>query len=408
MAEVDEAADRLRRIELLADSDLSELDAPELLTELLDRIRGLLDVDTAVVLLADRTGTELTAAAAAGLEEEVRQGVRVPLGQGFAGRVAADRQPLVLQRIDSHTVVNPLLWEKGLHSLLGVPLVCAGDLVGVLHVGTLRPREFDDTDLHMLQLAADRLAAAIRVRQSSADRAAAAALQRGLLPGRLPSLPGVDLAARYVPDPDDGVGGDWYDVFTLDSGHLCLVMGDVVGHGLRAAMVMGRLRSALRAYALEVADPAEVLTRLDRTIQHFEEEITATLVYVVVDPALDRFRVSVAGHPLPVLYSGGGAALLDVPVDLPVGVVPDVTRRTSTVHLTPDAVLCLYTDGLVEGRDLPVAAGQEVLRRALTPAAAPMVCARLMSALIGGRGAEDDVALLVLCRTPLKVDDHPD
>lgn len=399
MTEADGDGDRLRRIELLADADLAELDVPALLTEMLDRVRDLLGVDTAVVLLTNRSGTELEATAAAGLEEEVRQGVRVPVNRGFAGRVAAERRPVVLDRVDPHTVVNPLLWEKGLRSLLGVPLICTGELVGVLHVGTLRQRVFDDTDIHMLQLAADRLATAIRLRQSTADRAAAAALQRSLLPTTLPALPGLDLAARYVPDPHDGVGGDWYDVFTLDSGHLCLVMGDVVGHGLNAAVVMGRLRSALRAYALETNDPAEVVTRLDRKIQHFEGEITATLVYVVVEPALDRFHVSVAGHPVPVLSVGGRAALLDVPVDLPVGVVPDAHRRTSTVCLARDAVLCLYTDGLVERRAWPVAAGQAALRDAIVSEPAPMVCAHVMSALIGDRGIEDDVAVLVLCRT---------
>ncbi|HEY3502099.1 MAG TPA: GAF domain-containing SpoIIE family protein phosphatase [Actinocatenispora sp.] len=400
MAESGGDGDRLRRIELLADADLAELDVPTLLTEMLDRVRDLLDVDTAVVLLMNRAGTELEATAAAGLEEEVRQGVRVPVNRGFAGRVAAERRPVVLDRVDPHTVINPLLWEKGLRSLLGVPLICTGELVGVLHVGSLRQRVFDDTDIHMLQLAADRLAAAIRLRQSTADRAAAAALQRSLLPATLPALPGLDLAARYVPDPHDGVGGDWYDVFTLDSGHLCLVMGDVVGHGLNAAVVMGRLRSALRAYALETDDPAEVVTRLDRKIQHFEGEITATLVYVVVDPTLDRFQISVAGHPVPVLSVGGRAALLDVPVDLPVGVIPDAVRRTSTVCLTEDAVLCLYTDGLVERRDQTVAAGQAALRDAIVSEPARMVCAHVMAALIGhGGGVEDDVAVLVLCRT---------
>ena len=97
------------------------------------------------------------------------------------------------------------------------------------------------------------------------------------------------------------VGGDWYDVFTLPSGELGIVMGDVAGSGLPAAVIMGRMRSALRAYALETPDPAEVLDRLDRKMQHFEPGALATVLYAVIDPALDRMHVCLAGHFAPVV-----------------------------------------------------------------------------------------------------------
>ena len=142
-------AERLRRLQLVTDAALSHLDLEELLAELLTRIRDTLDADTAAFLLLDEPRNELVARAAIGIEEEVEQGVRIPVGGGFAGRVAAERRPIVLDDVDHADILNPLLREKGIKSLLGVPLVFADRLQGVLHVGTLSPREFthDDVDL---------------------------------------------------------------------------------------------------------------------------------------------------------------------------------------------------------------------------------------------------------------------
>src|ERR1700724_3172897 len=112
------------------------------------------------------------------------------------------------------------------------------------------------------------------------------------------------MAGRYVPG-SGVVGGDWYDAFTLPSGELCVVMGDVAGSGLPAAVIMGRMRSALRAYALETSDPAEVLGRLDRKMQHFEPDALATVLYAVIDPALGRMRICPAGHFPPLIALPG-------------------------------------------------------------------------------------------------------
>ncbi|MGA8115002.1 MAG: GAF domain-containing SpoIIE family protein phosphatase [Actinocatenispora sp.] len=391
--------DMLHRIDLITDAALAELDVPDLLEELLVRVRELLAADTAAVLLLDPATRELVATAAKGLEEEVRQGVRIPLERGFAGRVAAERRPIQIEHVDSDTVINPILWRTGIRSMLGVPLVCNGDLIGVMHVGTLVPRRFSDEDVRLLQLVADRAALATQVRRSNLDRAAALALQRSLLPGRLPTLPGLELAARYVPSDHGGVSGDWYDVFLLDGDRLCLVMGDVVGHGLPAAIVMGRLRSALRAYALETDDPAEVITRLDRKIQHFEPGITATALYLVVDPGLHQFRISVAGHPPPVLATPGKpTTVLDIPADLPLGVLLESPRHSSTVPLDPDSLLCLYTDGLIERRHQSLRDGIDGLCAAVAVAPPAEVCAKVMAALVSTRDPDDDVALLALRR----------
>lgn len=392
--------DRLRRLEAVTDAGLAQLDLDELLDELLERVRELLAVDTAAVLLLDLAAQYLVATAARGIEEEVRQGVRIPLGKGFAGRIAAEKRAVFLDRVDHTTVLNPILRDKGINSLLGVPLLVGGAVLGVLHVGSLTPRLFSADDISLLQLVADRIALAVHARTSQAERAAAGVLQRSLLPTALPDVAGFEFAARYVPGGQGQVGGDWYDVFTLPSGALCVVVGDVVGRGLSAAVEMGRLRHALRAYSLDTVDPAELLHRVDRQVRQFEPQVMATVLCAVVAPSGEWMRVSTAGHPPPVISAGAdlSAALLDLPADLPIGVDPDRRRHTSTVALPLGAAVCLYTDGLVERRGQPLTAGLDRLTAAMFAGPAESVCAAVMQALVGAEPPSDDIALLVLRR----------
>jgi anti-sigma regulatory factor (Ser/Thr protein kinase)/putative methionine-R-sulfoxide reductase with GAF domain len=393
------ATEQLRRIESVTDAALAHLDVEDLLVELLDRVRELLQVDTAAVLLLDPSSQELVATAARGLEEQSRRGLRIPLGKGFAGRVAAERQPVVIEQVDHTNVFNPVLREKGVRSLLGVPLITGGTVIGVMHVGTLTTRRFTEEDVKLLQLVADRVALATRTRLSEVERAAAAALQRSLLPARLPVVPGLELAARYVPGEEGGVGGDWYDVFTLPSGWLCIVIGDVVGRGLGSAIAMGRLRSALRSYALLGGDPSEVLGRLDRKVQHFEPGVMATVLYAMFEPSFERLHLSSAGHPPPVLaLPGQPVTLLDVPSDPPLGVHFGLRRRTSTIEVPPGALICFYTDGLVESRGSSLDAGLERLRGSVVAGPVDLVCAAVMAGLVGGDAPGDDVAVLAVRR----------
>src|ERR1700733_178906 len=148
-------AAKLRDIQSIADSALSLLDPPALLAALAERVREALQADTAVVLLLDPSGTHLVATAASGLEEEVRQGVRIPVGRGFAGRVAAGRRPVIINRVDATNVINPILLDTGVRSLIGAPLTVSGEVIGVLHVGSLTERVFGSHDADLLQLAAD-------------------------------------------------------------------------------------------------------------------------------------------------------------------------------------------------------------------------------------------------------------
>lgn len=393
----DDAEDTLRDIRSVTDAALSHLGADELLAALLDRVRAILDGDTAAVLLLDSSGRQLVATAASGLEEEVSQGVRIPVGRGFAGRIAAERRPVILDRVDHGTVLNPLLLAKGIRSLVGVPLLVHGGVLGVLHVGTLRDRVFTADDAALLQLAADRAAAAVQSLRAREDRAAALALQRSLVPSALPAVAGVEVAARYVPGSGH-VGGDWYDVFVLPSGKLALVVGDVAGSGLAAAVVMGRIRSALRAYALEFPAPADVLHKLDRKMQYFEDNaIMATVSYAVLDPATGQLAVSLAGHLPPVIAAPGQhGALAEIAADPPIGITDPSRREVTTLTLEPGAVLCLYTDGLVERRDELIDDGITRLCQAVAPGLPEDVCVSAMQAMVGYQSPRDDVALLVL------------
>jgi sigma-B regulation protein RsbU (phosphoserine phosphatase) len=394
------ADEKLADIQSLTDTALSRLDAPDLLAELLERAKAILQADTAALLLLDRATGELVANAASGIEDEVRQGVRIPLGRGFAGRIAAERRPVILDHVDHTTVLNPILLAKGIRSLLGVPLIAEGTVLGVLHVGSVGSRTFTSEDADLLQLAADRAAVALQSAMSRSDREAARALRRGLAPSALPVVPGMAMAARYVPGRAD-VGGDWYDVFVLPSGQLAVTIGDVAGSGLKAAVIMGRIRSALRAYALETTDPADVLGRVDRKMQHFEPNVLATMLYAVFDPALDSARISSAGHLSPVIAAPGQHAVLaDIQADLLIGVSPDAERQSATVPIEPGTLLCFYTDGLVERRDEAIDTMLEKLCKTVEPGPPDGACAAIMASLIGHESASDDVTLLVLRRQP--------
>src|SRR5436305_447559 len=167
---------------------------------------------------------------------------------------------------------------------------------------------------------ADRVAGATQARQLEIDRAAAKAIQRSLLPTALPAVPGLEFAARYMPAGGAELGGDWYDVFVLPSGVAWVVAGDVGGHGFRASVVMGRLRSTIRAYALEEREPAEVLDLADRKLQHFEPSEIATVACASMTPPYQDLRLATAGHPPAVIAMPGcEATFVETEKSLPLG-----------------------------------------------------------------------------------------
>jgi len=390
--------EKLRRMQAVTDVKLSALDLDDLLVELLERTKELLATDTATVLLIDPSNRDLVVTASSGIEEEVRQAVRVPFGEGFAGRLAARGRAEILDHIDRTTVFSPALAQSGLAVLAGVPMMAGGRVVGVLHVGSWTPRRFSEDDLDLLRLVAVRASLASEARTARMERANTLALQRSLLPARPPKVTGFEVGARYIPGAEVGVGGDWYDLFTLPTGHVGVVIGDVVGKGLRAAVSMGRIRSVLRAYAAESTAPADVLARVDRVVQLFEPTAMATVLYAVIAPDRSTAVFSMAGHLPPVLVGPDGAAdLVQAPADLPIGAYQDPVRNSTTVGLPIGSSLFLYTDGLVERRDLPVWDGINELLAAIGGAdGADDMCGRAASGMLRGEAAGDDVAMLAL------------
>lgn len=394
------AEERLRRIELVTDTSLINLDVNDVLREVLGRVCDVLGVDMATVLLLDSGGEELIATAAVGIEDHVQQGVRVPVGHGFAGAVLAEGQALIHDHVDDYTLFSTVLQGYGIRSLAGAPMVTNGETVGVLCVGAHTTHGFSDHDARLVRFAADRVAPISQEGLSRAERIAATVLQRSLLPSRLPSIPGASIDGRYVASAEHGVGGDWYDVFELPSGRVGIVMADVVGHGLLAAVVMGRLRSALRAYAIEEDGPAQVLHQLDRKVTHFEPDAMATVAYSVYDPRTARLETSLAGHLPPVLSRAGAPGeLIKAPVDPPVGIqVSSRQRRTIGIDLTEGSTICFYTDGLIERRHQRIDSGLAALCDAVVAASAQEVCTAVMNKLVTVGSTSDDVTLLALSR----------
>jgi serine phosphatase RsbU (regulator of sigma subunit)/anti-sigma regulatory factor (Ser/Thr protein kinase) len=391
------SVDHLRKLQRVTDAALANLTVDALLDELLIRVREALSTDTAAILLLDKGKGELVARAAKGLEEEVEEGVRIPVGRGFAGTIAASGESLAIYDVDHSIVLNPILKDKGVRSLLGVPLVVQGETLGIMHVGTLRHRRFTSEDEELLQLVGDRVALAIHASLYERERAVARMLQRSLLPERLPSVPGLRLAGRYVAAPGGDVGGDWYDAFVLPDGSIGFVIGDVVGRGLTAASTMGKIRDTLRAYALDMVSPAEVLTRANRLISHLDPDEMATVLYGRIDPVDLTLRFASAGHVPPILREPDGEVrILAVEGAPPLGAMSARVFTDHVENLHPGSTLLLYTDGLIERRDASLDDGFRRLSQACRVDMRPEErCVAILDELVED-DFDDDVALLVM------------
>jgi anti-sigma regulatory factor (Ser/Thr protein kinase) len=393
---------RLEGLQRVTDAALASLSEEQLLRELLLRITEILHCDTAAILLLDDTGTMLHARAAKGIEEEVEQGVKIPVGKGFAGRVAAQRSAVFIEDVDHADVLNPILREKGIRSLLGVPLLVEGRVLGVLHVGSLTPRIFTTDERDLLQLAADRAALAIEHAILSRQRELADALQRRLLPTDLTGTAGIELASRYIPARHGSLGGDWYDAFPLADGRLALAIGDVVGHGVAAAAVMAQLRTALRAYAMERLPAAAAVERVNRLMFELGPRSMTTLAFVVLDPDEEAVEVVSAGHLPPLVIAPDGAAsFLPVQGGIPLAVSAAARYEGETFALPLGSAILLYTDGLVETRRRSIDDGLERLR-ALAHGAhdVELLCAEIVERQVPAANP-DDIALVAARVAPL-------
>ncbi|MGW4747854.1 SpoIIE family protein phosphatase [Streptomyces sp. NPDC004290] len=303
-------------------------------------------------------------------------------------------------------------------STLIVPMVAHDTLVGLVQFSRAKGSEpFGERDRALAVELAARAAVCIdNARLYRREHERALILQRSLLPPGDPEAAGLDIACRYLPGTAaTEVGGDWFDVIELPGHRTALVIGDVMGRGLRAAVAMGELRTAVRTLAQLDLEPAEVLSHLDEIARglgapigaqqsrshknrgpELSEVYLATCVYAVYDPVTRRCTFANAGHLPPVLVEPGEPALLlDVPPGMPLGVGGEPFEEVE-VELPEGALLALYTDGLVESRDHPLDEGLQAFRRALTDPdrALEDVCDRVLTSLDTGHG-EDDIALLM-------------
>ncbi|MFI2205049.1 SpoIIE family protein phosphatase [Streptomyces sp. NPDC020192] len=302
----------------------------------------------------------------------------------------------------------PLDAEEGARAFL--PMIASGRPVGSCILGFDRRRHFSAEERTVLTALAGLIAHAMeRAQRYDSEAALARGLQQALLPHRLSTHPRVETAGRYLPGTQGmDVGGDWYDVVEAGAG-IALVIGDVQGHGVQAAATMGQLRSAVRAFALGDRPPDEVLSGTNRLLIDLDPGQFASCCYLRLDPATGRALVARAGHPPPLLRSPDGSTrLLDIPGGVVLGVDPHARYPVAELLLEPDAILALYTDGLVERPGADIDDGITALRLALGRAGGAAgrrgghslagVADRLTATARHATDRPDDVALLLAAR----------
>ncbi|WP_217176751.1 SpoIIE family protein phosphatase [Streptomyces sp. AC495_CC817] len=324
----------------------------------------------------------------------------------------------------------PLAEQFGRQSWAFLPLTVAGRTMGAWMAGFTHPVTFTPDERSVLTTVARMLAQALsRAGAAETERELTDGLQRTMLPTLGPEIPGMSVAARYVPTGGGlQVGGDWYDMIALPSGRFALVIGDVQGHDVRAAGLMGQLRIALRAYASEGHRPDAVLSRASRFLHGITDSAAdaypdlrfATCLYVEVDPASGVLDIARAGHPDPVVRMADGTVLVrPTPGGLPLGIDPDADYPTTRLVLEPGETILLCTDGLIEtgghdldtgwrrirtileshesdGADLAPSDGLEALADALVRGVHGPSSHHTPGPLADRR--EDDIAMLLLCR----------
>ena len=402
-AEAEAVARAVHTLQILSDAAMTHLDLDELSSALVDRSAALFGADAAVLLLRDDKYPGLHLRARAGELALELDGERVRVGEDVLGGLAAARDAAILQAASLDDVDRaPAGLGSELASLLVVPMLSAGELMGLLLLGSREEDHFDQRDLELLTLAAERMALAVDHAQRYADgRLLVETLQRSLLPERLPLHPRMQVAARYMPAGlAPQIGGDWYDAVELDSNRTAVMIGDVVGHGIRAAITMSELRNALRAFAIEGHSPEEALRQLDRVVHATRGPgMIATVLFVVIDAAEDTVTLARAGHPPPALRGvEGNVRFLETKRTLPLGVDPDDLPSQETYPMKPGETLLLFTDGLVERRGEPITDSFDRLLDALAgaPAEVDALCEHVLRKTATTQGRDDDVAVLAV------------
>ncbi|MEU0397031.1 SpoIIE family protein phosphatase [Streptomyces sp. NPDC006208] len=311
--------------------------------------------------------------------------------------------------------------EVGTHSVMVVPMRARGITLGVAFFSRHQCQEpFGSDDLWLAEELTAKAAVSIHnSRRSTRERTTTMTLQRSLLPHALPDQAALEIASRYLPSATQaGVGGDWFDVIGLSGARVALVVGDVVGHGMRASATMGRLRTAVRTLADVDLPPDELLTHLDDLVIHLSADeggtenaaetaggIGTTCLYAVYDPVSRRCTLARAGHPPPAVVTPDGAVrFLDVPAGPPLG-LGGLPFETFETELPEGSLLALYTDGLLEARDHDIDEALDRMFQALARPAQTLdtVCDRVLAAMLTHR-PDDDIALLIARTRALHAD----
>jgi PAS domain S-box-containing protein len=328
---------------------------------------------------------------------------RAPASAAWRGKPVLARSPAEIRRQVPYTPgYAEALLARGVHTAMAVPLVARGVTLGVAMFSRAEhPEPYDQADVRLASDLASRAAVHIdNARLYTREHTTAVTLQRSLLPQRVPQVTGLQIAYRYEPASQTAeVGGDWFDVIPLKGGQVALVVGDVTGHSIHAAAIMGQLRTTTAALARLGCPPEEIMTQLSGVVAEHGEEAGATCLYAQYDPDSRHCRLTSAGHPPPALRRPGGTVeFLDIPGGVMLGVGHSHYPATDT-QLPPDSVLALYTDGLIEQPGQDITTGMSRLARTLAASPAPSLdrlCDSVLASL--GTRARDDIALL-LART---------
>ena len=340
--------------------------------------------------VADAVGKTSTRDASKGYARSLRSGrpMVIPI---------VDEESLAALTTSPDRVAGGL--AAGIHSYLMVPLLARGVVLGGAEFIRMQDREpFGRADVALAEELAARAALCMdNARLYRRERLTALTLQRSLLPQNVHRTIGMEIAHRYLPSSRvSEVGGDWFDVVPLACGRVALLVGDVMGHGIRAAATMGQLRTVARTLATLDMEPEQVLTRLDATAASAGEDQFATCVCAVYDPVERSGVIASAGHLPPVIAAPDGTTtVLDVPPGPPLG-VGGAPFESVEFALPEHSVMALFTDGLVERRGRDLDDGFDLLRRARAERGRPLeeACDAVLAALVPG-GAEDDVALIM-------------
>jgi PAS domain S-box-containing protein len=395
--EAEQMAEMVHGLQMLLDAALAHGRLEQMLEALVPRLCEVLHAEVASIFLVDdETGDLILRASTGGVPAG---GIVSDPEKHLSAQVLEARAPRLVNDPPPGHLADPAM--QAMASVIAVPLLAGEEVTGVILVGVPAPNRFDDDGLLLLGLAADRVALAIEhAMVFEREHNIAVTLQRSLLPEHLPSLPGLEVSARYIPAASEAeVGGDWYDVIPLDASRVGLVMGDVAGKGLSAASMVGRLRSAMRAYAIEGHEPADVVARLNQLVwSEAEDSEMATLVYVVVDPNAGELQWVNAGHPPPIVLGDDHPWFLEGGRSVPLGVMPFATYQKAVAPMPGGRALLLYTDGLVERPGELLDDGFARLAAAIADSAhgADALCDHVLERLVPEGAMADDVALLSL------------